>query len=635
MKETLTEKILKGHLLEGEYEKGKEVGIRIDQTITQDATGTMAYLQFEKLGVERVKTELSVSYIDHNMLQQDFKNPDDHQYLQGIAAKYGIVLSKAGNGICHQVHLERFAKPGKTQVGSDSHTPTAGGIGAIAIGVGGLDAALCMAGKPFFVKVPAVVNVELSGSLSRGVAAKDVILEVLRRIGVKGGVGKVLEYTGSGVSTLSVPERATITNMGAETGATTSIFPSDDITRSFLKAMDREDDWKEISADDGAVYDETIKIDLAEVVPLAALPHSPGKVATVESLAGMKVNQVAIGSCTNSSFKDLMTAAAIIKGKAVNPDTSLMVSPGSRTILKEMAKRGAVADLVCAGARMLECACGPCIGQGGAPISNGVSVRTFNRNFEGRSGTKSAQAYLTSVETAIATAISGKMTDPRMLDDIPEISDPDHFDVDDALIVYPPEDGSNIEIVRGPNIAPLPQSKPLPQSLSGEVLLKVGDDITTDDIMPAGKYLPLRSNVPEYSKHVFEPIDETFAEHAQARQGGFILGGENYGQGSSREHAALCPMYLGVKAIITKSFARIHLANLVNFGILPLTLADSSDYDEIEKGDELELNVSELNEPLVLINKTKGKQYAVLHPLSDHDIAILKAGGKLAFSSDS
>jgi aconitate hydratase len=631
MKDTLTAKILKQHLLEGTYQKGQEVGIRIDQTITQDATGTMAYLQLEALGIDRVKTELSVSYIDHNTLQQDFKNPDDHQFLQDIAAKYGIVLSKAGNGICHQVHLERFAKPGKTQVGSDSHTPTAGGIGAIAIGVGGLDAALCMAGHPFFVKVPAVVNVYLTGALQPGVAAKDVILEVLRRIDVKGGVGKVLEYSGPGVATLSVPERATITNMGAETGATTSIFPSDAITREFLESMNRVEDWTELAADDGAEYDEVIEINLSEVEPLAAMPHSPGKVGRVAELAGMKVNQVAIGSCTNSSFKDLMTAAAVIKGRRVNPETSLLVSPGSRTILKELAKRGALADLVAAGARILECACGPCIGQGGAPVSDGVSVRTFNRNFEGRSGTKSAQAYLTSVETAIATAINGVLTDPRTLDAIPTISDPEKFDVDDALIVYPPADGSSVEVTRGPNIAPLPQGKPLPASLTGEVLLKEADNITTDDIMPAGKYLPLRSNVPEYAKHVFEPIDEGFAARALAKQGGFVVAGENYGQGSSREHAALCPMYLGVKAVITKSFARIHLANLVNFGILPLTLDDAASYDDIDQGDLLELDVSNLDAPIKLINKTKGSEYAVSHPLTAQDIAIIKAGGKLAY----
>ncbi len=632
MSYTLAQKIIAGHLVEGEIAPGAEVGIRIDQTLTQDATGTMAYLQLEAMGIDRVQTELSVSYIDHNTLQQDFKNPDDHQYLQSIAAKYGIVLSKAGNGICHQVHLERFAKPGKTLVGSDSHTPTAGGMGSIAIGVGGLDAALCMAGEPFYLKVPSVVNVHLTGQLSEGVAAKDVILEVLRRVGVKGGVNKILEYTGPGVATLSVPERATITNMGAETGATTSLFPSDDITRQFLAAMGREDDWQLGVADEDAVFDETIEIDLSAVVPLAAQPHSPGDVATVESLAGMQVAQVAIGSCTNASFKDLMTAAMLLKGKTVDPGTSLLVSPGSRTILKEMARRGALSDLVAAGARILECACGPCIGQGGAPPSEGVSVRTFNRNFEGRSGTKSAKTYLTSVETAVATAINGCMTDPRSLSPIPVIQDPEAFDVDDALVVYPSAERADVTIIRGPNIAPLPESKPLPAKLSGEVLIKVEDDITTDHIMPAGKYLPLRSNVPEYAKHVFEQIDPTFADTAQAKQGGFVVAGENYGQGSSREHAALCPMYLGVKAVITQSFARIHLANLVNFGIVPLTFDDPTCYDDIEKGDMLEIDVSDLKGSLQVVNQTKGRAYAVSHALSSQDIEILKAGGKLAFS---
>jgi aconitate hydratase len=491
-----------------------------------------------------------------------------------------------------------------------------------------------MAGKPFFVKVPAVVSINLTGSLQPGVAAKDVILEVLRRIDVKGGVGKVLEYTGPGVATLSVPERATITNMGAETGATTSIFPSDETTRTFLKSMGREDDWTPLAADEGAEYDEIIEINLSELEPLVACPHSPGNVKTVAELAGLKVNQVAVGSCTNSSFKDLMQAANVIKGRSVNPETSLMVSPGSRTILKELAARGALADLVAAGARILECACGPCIGQGGAPISKGVSVRTFNRNFEGRSGTKDAGIYLTSVETAIATAISGTLTDPRSLPNLPEIAEPDHFAVDDSLIIYPPEDGSKVEIMRGPNIAPLPQSQPLPETLGGKVLLKVVDDITTDHIMPAGRYLPLRSNVPEYAKHVFEPVDPEFAERALASGGGFVVAGENYGQGSSREHAALCPMYLGVKAVIAKSFARIHLANLVNFGILPLILDNPADYDSISQGDELELNVANLNGKLTLNNKTKGQEYGVSHLMSEQDIAILKAGGKLAYSKN-
>jgi len=626
---TLAQKILKEHLVEGEMEPGKEIGIKIDQTLTQDATGTMAYLQLEALGLDRVKTELSVSYIDHNTLQQDFKNPDDHAYLQSVAAKYGIVLSKAGNGICHQVHLERFARPGKTQVGSDSHTPTAGGIGAIAIGVGGLDAALAMAGHPFYLKTPQMVNVHLTGKLPNGVAAKDVILEVLRRINVKGGVGKILEYTGPGVETLSVPERATITNMGAETGATTSIFPSDHVTKEFLKAMSREDQWVELKADADAVYDETIEIDLGQVVPLIALPHSPGKVDTVESLAGMNVHQVAVGSCTNSSFKDLMTAAALLKGKKVNPETSLLISPGSRTILKEIAKRGALSDMVEAGARILECTCGPCIGQGGAPPNAGVSVRTFNRNFEGRSGTKNAQLYLTSVETAIATALEGKLTDPRK-HQMPNIEQP-VFDVDNSLVLHPPADGDGVEIIRGPNIAPLPQAHDLPDTLSGEVLIKVEDDITTDHIMPAGKYLPLRSNVPEYAKHVFEPVDPSFHDTAKAKNGGFVVGGGNYGQGSSREHAALCPMYLGVKAVLVKSFARIHLANLVNFGILPITFDNPADYDNVDKGDVLEIDVSNLSGGLKVVNKTKGQEYPVSHPMSAQDIDVLKAGGKLAY----
>lgn len=626
---TLAQKILKEHLVDGEMVAGKEIGIRIDQTITQDATGTMAYLQFEALGVPRVKTELSVSYIDHNTLQQDFRNADDHIYLQNVAAKYGIVMSKPGNGILHQVHLERFARPGKTVVGSDSHTPTASGIGCLAIGVGGLDAALAMAGRPFYLKTPTIVGIRLTGRLSNGVAAKDVILEVLRRVDVKGGVGKILEYMGPGVASLTVPERATITNMGAETGATTSLFPSDDATRAFLKSMGREEQWMALQADEGAVYDELIEIDLAAVEPLVAQPHSPGRVTTVKELEGMKVEQVAVGSCTNSSFKDLMTAAALLKGKRVHPDTSLLVSPGSRTILKQIARCGALADLVEAGARVLECACGPCIGQGGAPSSGGVSVRTFNRNFPGRSGTKDAQLYLSSVETAIATAIAGTLSDPRQYE-IPEIELPD-FDVDDSLVIYPPEDGSAVEVVRGPNIAPLPLGSDLAPQLAGEVLLKVEDDITTDDIMPAGKYLPLRSNVPEYAKHVFEPVDPDFYDKAKAKGGGFVVAGENYGQGSSREHAALCPMYLGVKAVLVKSFARIHLANLVNFGILPFTFDKPADYDDIDQGDALEIDVTDLSSGLQVINTTKGHAYAVSHSMSEQDMDVVKAGGKLAY----
>jgi len=631
MSQTLAEKILTSHIVHGQMEAGREIAIRIDQTLTQDATGTMAYLQLEALGIDRVKSELSVSYIDHNTLQQDFKNPDDHVYLQSVAARYGVVLSKAGNGICHQVHLERFARPGKTLVGSDSHTPTAGGIGALAIGVGGLDAALAMAGDPFYLKTPHFVNVRLTGQLSDGVAAKDVILEVLRRIGVKGGVGKILEYTGPGVAGLSVPERATITNMGAETGATTSVFPSDEVTQNFMKAMGRSDEWVALAADPDATYDETVEIDLSQVVPLAAQPHSPDDVATVESLAGKTVQQVAIGSCTNSSFKDLMTAAALLRGKQVHPDVSLLVAPGSRTIYKELARRGALADLAAAGTRILECACGPCIGQGGAPPSGSVSVRTFNRNFEGRSGTKDAQVYLTSVETAVAAARNGAFADPRTLTPIPATAEPETFETDGSLIVRPPEDGHHVQIIRGPNIAPLPKSSPVSGVLSGEVLIKVEDDITTDHIMPAGKYLPLRSNVPEYAKHVFEQIDPSFHDTAMAKKGGFVVAGENYGQGSSREHAALCPMYLGVRAVLAKSFARIHLANLVNFGILPLTFDDPEDCDEVEPEDVLTIDVSDLTGGLKALNQTRDREYALSHSLSEQDIEILRAGGKLAY----
>ena len=623
MNKTLTEKILEKHTVE---KKGNKIGIRIDQTLTQDATGTMAYLQFEALGIPNVKTELSVSYIDHNTLQADYKNPDDHAYLQSIARKYGIVLSRAGNGICHQVHLERFAKPGKTLLGSDSHTPTAGGVGSIAIGAGGLDVAVAMAGEPFYLKKPVVVGVKLMKELPPMLAAMDVILEVLRRVGVKGCVNKVLEYYGDGVRTLSVPERATITNMGAETGATTSVFPSDKVTKKFLKSQGRKRDWKKIVADRNAKYDETIGIDLSKLEPLVAKPHSPGNVVKIKDLEGMLVNQVAIGSCTNSSYKDLMTAALILTGKKVHKDVSLVISPGSRTVFEEIAKNGALSDLIAAGARVLECTCGPCIGQGQAPCTDGVSIRTFNRNFEGRSGTKSAQLYLTSVETATVSAIEGKLTDPRKYD-APKISIPRRFYPNDNLIVYP-STFKNIKIIRGPNIAPLPKKEKLEDKLSGEVLIKVGDDVTTDHIMPAGKLLPLRSNVPEYAKHVFEPVDPNFAKRALEKQGGFVLGGSNYGQGSSREHAALCPMYLGVKAVIAKSFARIHLANLINFGILPLELKNPDDYDKIGLGDNLEVDVSK---ELTLKNLTKDFDIPVTHSLTPMDIDVLREGGLLAY----
>ncbi|MDI6916188.1 MAG: aconitate hydratase [Thermoplasmatales archaeon] len=629
MGKNVAEKILEKHVVE---RRENEIGIKIDQTLTQDATGTMAYLQFEALDIPKVKTELSVSYVDHNTLQTDFKNPDDHLYLQSVASKYGIILSKAGNGICHQVHLERFARPGKTLLGSDSHTSTAGGAGSLAIGAGGLDVAIAMAGGAFYLKKPKVVGVKLTGKLPQMVAAKDVILEVLRRIGVKGGVNKVLEYCGEGVKSLSVPERATITNMGAETGATSSVFPSDKITKAFLKSQGREAQWIELVPDSDAEYDESIEIDLSKLEPLIAKPHSPGNVVTVKELEGMGIQQVAIGSCTNSSYKDLMTAARILKGKKVHPNVSLVISPGSRTVFNEIAKNGALADLIASGARILECTCGPCIGQGQAPPTNGVSIRTFNRNFEGRSGTKSAQVYLTSVETATVTAIEGKLTDPRKHAP-PEFSIPTVFHPDDTLIIYPSKTPENVKIIRGPNIAPLPKKEKLPGRLAGEVLIKVGDDITTDHIMPAGKLLPLRSNVPEYAKHVFEPIDPNFAARALEKKGGFILGGSNYGQGSSREHAALCPMYLGVKAVIAKSFARIHLANLINFGILPLELKNPDDYDKIDPGDSLELDVSDLGKKdIALKSLTKKIDVPATHPLTPRDIDILKEGGLLSFT---
>lgn len=628
----LTQKIIKAHLVSGEMKAGQPIALKMDQTLTQDATGTMAYLQFEALGVPRVRTELSVSYVDHNTLQEDFKNPDDHNFLRTIAARYGLVFSRPGNGICHQVHLERFARPGRTLIGSDSHTPTAGGIGSLAIGAGGLDVAMCMAGHPFTLKMPKVVKVYLTGALPPWVTAKDVILEVLRRETVKGGVGYVYEYCGPGVETLSVPERATITNMGAELGATTSIFPSDDITRKFLKAQDREDQWEKLAADEGATYDREIHIELDKLEPLAATPHMPDRVVPVRELEGKPVDQVAIGSCTNSSYVDMARVAMILRGRTVHPRLSLGISPGSRQVLAMLAEKGYLADMIGAGARLLESACGPCIGQGFAPPTNGVSVRTFNRNFEGRSGTATAGIYLVSPEVAAVAAIEGKFTDPRKFGEYPKVTMPRSFKIDDSMFIFPPKDGSKVEILRGPNIAPLPVKGELEPTLKGVVLIKVGDNITTDHIMPAGKYLPLRSNVPEYAKHVFEGIDKEFAARAKAKQGGFIIGGENYGQGSSREHAALCPMYLGVKAVIVKSFARIHLANLVNFGIVPLTFQNPADYDKIDLNDELHIDVSDLSKPLVLDNWTKGLKIPVAHQLSERDIEILKAGGQLSLA---
>jgi len=632
MGKTLTQKILEAHLVDGELVVGREIGLRIDQTLTQDATGTMAYLQFEAIGIPRVETELSVSYVDHNTLQSDFKNADDHNYLRTVAGKYGVVFSRPGNGICHQLHLERFARPGRTLIGSDSHTPTAGGAGAFALGAGGLDVACAMAGQPFRLKTPKVVAVRLTGKLSPWVSAKDVVLELLRRIDVKGGVGKVLEYCGPGVATLSVPDRATITNMGTETGATTSIFPSDDATRAFLEAQGRGEQWVALGADADAVYDETIEIDLAAVVPMAACPHSPGAVKTVRELGAMAVNQVCIGSCTNSSLRDMKAAAAVLRGKTIAEGLHLTVNPGSRQVVEHLVESGELRDLVAAGARILENACGPCIGMGAAPSTGAVSVRTFNRNFEGRSGTKDAKVFLVSPETAAATALRGVLTDPRDLGAAPKIDAPKSFFVNDNMFIKPrPQaEAEKVAIVRGPNIAPLPEFPPLPDALSGPALLKVGDNITTDHIMPAGaRILPLRSNVPAISKFVFEAVDSSFPERAQAAGGGFIVGGENYGQGSSREHAALAPKYLGVKAVIVKSFARIHLANLINFGIVPLTFVDPADYDKIDAGDALEAVIGDLRGAVKLVNKTKGASYALTHTLSPLDAEILKAGGKL------
>ena len=627
----LVKKILEEHLVEGELEAGSDISIKIDQTLTQDATGTMAYLEFEAMGIPRVKTELSVSYVDHNTLQSDFRNADDHRYLQSIAARYGLYFSRPGNGICHQLHLERFARPGKTLLGSDSHTPTAGGVGMLAIGAGGLNVAAAMAGEPFTLKCPKVVGVRLTGKLPAWVSAKDVILELLRRVDVKGGVGKVFEYFGQGVKTLSVPERATITNMGTETGSTTSIFPSDDVTRRWFEAQERAEQWVRLEAD-GEDYDEIIEINLSELEPMVALPHSPGNVKRVRDAEGTEVQQVTIGSCTNSSLRDLKIVARILKGHTIAPNLSLLINPGSRQVVEHLVESGEYNYLVDAGARIIENACGPCIGMGGAPPSGSISVRTYNRNFEGRSGTKDAGVFLVSPETAAATAIKGVLTDPRDMGIAPDIKLPDKFIVRDNMIIppLPTDEASRVEIIRGPNIKPLPAFPPLPEKLDGEILLKVGDNITTDHIMPAGaKILPLRSNIPEISKYVFSQVDESFASRATEKHGGFIVGGENYGQGSSREHAAIAPKHLGIKAVIAKSFARIHRANLINFGILPLTFAEPSDYDEIEQGDELEIKVGDLPREMILRNVTKGKEYRVKHDLGEKEMEIMVTGGLL------
>lgn len=639
---TLTEKILKAHLVDGEFVKGQEIGIRIDQTLTQDATGTMAYLEYEAMGVPRVRTEKSVAYIDHNTLQSGFENADDHRFIGSVCKKHGIYFSRPGNGICHQVHLERFGIPGKTLIGSDSHTPTGGGIGMIAIGAGGLDVAVAMGGGAYYITYPKIVKVNLTGKLSPWVSAKDVILEVLRRMSVKGGVGKVIEYCGEGVKTLTVPERATITNMGAELGATTSIFPSDETTLAFLKAQDRADVWSELKADDDAVYDEQIDIDLSQLVSLAACPHSPDNVKSVNEIGKLKIDQVCIGSCTNSSYVDMMKVAHILKGKTVDPSVSLAIAPGSKQVLNMIAENGALADMIAAGARILESACGPCIGMGQSPNSKGVSLRTFNRNFEGRSGTKDGQIYLVSPEMAAVSALTGYLTDPRTLGDMPEFKLPEHFKINDNMVVPPADeaDMDSVEVLRGPNIKPFPQTSPLDDSIDCQVSLKVGDNITTDHIMPAGaKILPLRSNIPAISQHCFTVCDEDFPRRAKNMGKSIIVGGSNYGQGSSREHAALAPLYLGIKAVLVKSFARIHRANLINAGILPLTFVNEADYDKINQGDEIVLadvraDVEADMSKLTVVNKTTGAEIPVLCELTGRTKDIILAGGLLDYTRE-
>ena len=639
---TIAQKIIKEHLVSGEMTVGSDVGLKIDQTLTQDATGTMAYIEYEAMGIPRVKTEKSVAYIDHNTLQTGFENADDHRFIQSVCKKYGIYFSRPGNGICHQVHLERFGKPGKTLIGSDSHTPTGGGIGMLAIGAGGLDVAVAMGGGAYYITMPKMVRVNLTGKLSPWVSAKDIILAVLRVMSVKGGVGKIVEYGGEGVKTLSVPERATITNMGAELGATTSIFPSDEVTKSFLKAQDRGDVWTELKADDDAVYDEVIDIDLAALVPQAACPHSPDNVKNMEEIGKLKVDQVCIGSCTNSSFVDMMKVAYILKGKTVDPSVSLAIAPGSKQVLNMLASNGALATMIDAGARILESACGPCIGMGQAPNSGGVSLRTFNRNFLGRSGTKDGQIYLVSPETAAASALTGYLTDPRTLGDMPKIEVPDQFKINDNMIVAPAsvEEMDSVEVLRGPNIKPYPETAPLVENIECQVSLKVGDNITTDHIMPAGaKILPLRSNIPAISQHCFTVCDEDFPRRAKNMGKSVIVGGTNYGQGSSREHAALAPLYLGIKAVLVKSFARIHRANLINAGILPLTFVNENDYDKISQGDEIAIenvraDIEAGKTQLTVINKTTGEQIPVLCELTGRTKDIILAGGLLDYTRE-
>ncbi|MDI6753612.1 MAG: aconitate hydratase [Thermodesulfobacteriota bacterium] len=638
MGKNIVEKVLQAHLREGEYISGKEIGIRIDQTLTHDATGTMAFLQFEALGMNEVKAECSVCYIDHNTQQIGFENNDDHLYLQSVAARFGVVYSRAGNGICHQVHLERFGRPGTTLLGADSHTPTGGGIGQMAIGAGGLDVAVAMGGGSFFLACPNVYLVKLSGKLSDWVSAKDVILKMLSMLTTRGNVGVALEYGGAGVKTLSVPDRATICNMGAEMGATTSIFPSDEITRRFLRAQGREKDWIELSADADAKYERVIELDLSAIEPLAAFPHSPGNIKELFELAGMKVDQVCIGSCTNSSYKDMMTTAAILKGRTVNPDVSLGIAPGSRQILQMMARNGALFDLIGAGGRLMESACGFCVGNHFSPRSAGVSVRTSNRNFEGRSGTKDALVYLTSAEAAAVAAVTGTLTDPRTFDiAYPKIEEPDQYLIDDSMFIFPRPEMKSAAILRGPNIGEPPRNEKMPQSLGGEAMIKLGDNTTTDHITPAGARLKYRSNVPKYSEFVFETIDATFSrrclENKKKGLPNIIVAAESYGQGSSREHAAMCPMYLGVKAVIAKSFERIHSANLVNFGIVPLIFKNPADYDKIEKGDLLTSenwrDALAAGRPVFIRNARRGETYECTYSLSDTQRAMVLAGGLL------
>lgn len=639
---TISQKIIKDHLLSGEMKVGEEIALRIDQTLTQDSTGTMAYLQFEALGIDQVKTKLSVAYIDHNMLQSGFENADDHKYIQTVTNKHGIRFSRPGNGVCHQVHIERFGVPGQTLLGSDSHTPTCGGIGMLAIGAGGLDVAVAMGGGPYYITMPKMVRVTLKNKLAPWTTAKDIILEVLRIMSVKGGVGKIVEYAGDGLASLTVPERATITNMGAELGATTSVFPSDEVTKAFLKAQGREEVWTELKADEDAVYDEEIEIDLSKLVPLVAKPHMPDQVVTVKEIEGLKVDQCCIGSCTNSSLYDMLKVAAILKGHTVNPDVSLVIAPGSKQVFNMLAEMGALADMIEAGARIIECGCGPCIGMGQSPKTNAVSLRTNNRNFYGRSGTKSASIYLVSPEVAAVAAITGVVTNPADFGEPPVVTMPDAFKVNDNMVIMPSATPEDVEVVRGPNIKPFPAHHKLADTVEGKTLIKVEDNITTDHIMPSNaKLLPFRSNIPYLADYCLTPCDEQFPARAKENNGGFIIGGQNYGQGSSREHAALAPLQLGVKGVIALSFARIHMANLINNGILPLTFKDAADYDKINMLDELvienareQVEAAASGKTVVITNKTQGYSFETELVISDRQKDMLLAGGLLNYTKE-